>query len=63
MRLPQGDEVSQAQLLLDLGDALSELRGQDAMLQDQVDSLRGALARQDTLILRLAAATGVPTTP
>ena len=63
VRLPSNDNISQGQLLLELSDALGELRGQDAMLQEQVDSLRLVLARQDTLLARLANATGVPITP
>ena len=63
VRLPSNDNISQGQLLLELSDALGELRGQDAMLQEQVDSLRLALARQDTLLARLANATGVPMSP
>lgn len=63
VRLPSNDNISQGQLLLELSDALGELRGQDAMLQEQVDSLRAVVARQDTLLARLANATGVPMTP
>ncbi|HEU4631410.1 MAG TPA: hypothetical protein VFS08_16780 [Gemmatimonadaceae bacterium] len=63
VRLPEDDTISQGQLLLELSDALSELRGQDAMLQEQIDSLRVVVARQDTLLARLANATGVPVSP
>jgi hypothetical protein len=63
VRLPSNDNISQGQLLLELSDALGELRGQDAMLQEQVDSLRAVVARQDTLLARLANATGVPVSP
>jgi hypothetical protein len=59
-RLPSNDNISQGQLLLELSDALGELRGQDAMLQEQIDSLRVVVARQDSLLARLANATGVP---
>lgn len=62
-RLPSNDNIPQGQLLLELSDALGELRGQDAMLQEQIDSLRLVVARQDSLLMRLANATGVPVTP
>lgn len=63
VRMPADDTISQGQLLLELSDALSELRGQDAMLQEQIDSLRTVVARQDSLLARLANATGVPVSP
>lgn len=53
-------ELSQAELLLDISDAVSALRAENAFLQDEVDSLHAAVARQDSVIRRMAAATGVP---
>ena len=49
-----------AQAIMDLGDQLSGMREDNALLQAQVDSLRGALARQDTLLRQLAGMAGVP---
>lgn len=46
--------------MLELSDALAGMRSTDADLQAQVDSLRSVVARQDSLLSRLAAATGVP---
>jgi hypothetical protein len=48
------------QTVLDLGDAVNALRQESALLQEQVDSLRTQVARQDTLIRRLTAVVPVP---
>lgn len=61
--LPSGDSISQGELLIELTDAMNELRAHDALLQEQVDSLRTVVARQDSLLVRVAAATGVPVPP
>jgi hypothetical protein len=55
--------VDAGQALLDLGDAVNQLRSDNAVLQAQIDSLRQVVARQDTIIARLANATGVPLPP
>jgi uncharacterized small protein (DUF1192 family) len=52
-------DLSQGELLLELSDTINELRSHDALLQEELDSLRAELARQDTVITRLAAAAGV----
>lgn len=52
--------VDAGQALLDLGDAVNQLRSDDAVLQAQIDSLREVVARQDTIIARLANAAGMP---
>lgn len=60
------DPVAQAdaaQVITELADAIGELQQNNAMLQDQVDSLKLIVARQDTMIARLAAVTGVPVPP
>ena len=57
---PPKDMISIQQALQDVADALTEVRESSAMLQAQVDSLRDVVARQDTLLRRLGAATGVP---
>jgi hypothetical protein len=56
-------EMTQAELLLDMSDAVAHLRVESATLQEQVDSLQAMVARQDTLLRRLAAVTGTPLTP
>ena len=55
-------DVNTAQQLVDIADAMNALRNDNAILQDQVDSLRAATARQDTIIARLAAQAGVSIT-
>ncbi len=44
---------------MDLGTLVGQLREENAMLQSQIDSLRGALAYQDTIVRQLAAGAGV----
>ena len=56
-------EASQGQMMLDLADALNQIRDQSASLQDQLDSLREVVYQQDTVIRKLAAAAGVPVPP
>ena len=53
-------DVATGQMMLELTDAINQMRQDNALLQAQVDSLRGAVARQDTLIARIAVATNVP---
>lgn len=47
-------------MMLDLTEALNAIRDQSASLQDQVDSLRGVIVRQDTVLRQLALAAGIP---
>jgi hypothetical protein len=56
-------DFNSAQAMLDLSQSLVTLREENAGLQAQVDSLRGALAYQDTVLRQLAAAAGVPMRP
>jgi hypothetical protein len=50
-------------MVLDLGTALVQVREDNAMLQAQIDSLRGALAYQDTIVRQLAALSNVTMRP
>lgn len=52
-----------AQALNDVGSELTAQRQDMAILQEQVDSLKRALAHQDTTIKRLANITGIPPSP
>ena len=52
-----------AQALVDLGDQLNAMRQDNAVLQEQVDSLRQALAKQDTILRQVAGMAGVPVPP
>lgn len=52
-------QMNIGEALIELGDALNGVREENAMLQQQLDSLRTVVARQDTVIRRLTAASGV----
>lgn len=56
---PSTAEVSTGQLIVELSDALNDIRQDNATLQAQIDSLRTEVARQDTLLTRLAGAAGI----
>ena len=53
-------DMAQAEMLLDISDAMNDLRTENAILQDQIDSLYGMVARQDTLVRRMADQIGIP---
>ena len=53
-------EANIAQSMIEVGTAVSQMQQDYALLQQQVDSLRGVVARQDTLIVRLASMAGLP---
>ena len=57
---PSAADISTGQMLVELGDALNGIRQDNAILQAQIDSLRTEVARQDTLLTRLANLAGVP---
>ena len=52
-------DASMAQVVIEMGDAVNELRAENAMLQAQVDSLAIVVAKQDTVVRSLAAAAGI----
>lgn len=56
-------DASMAEAINEIGNELGMLRDENAQLQFQVDSLRGALARQDTMLRQVANLSGVPLTP
>jgi hypothetical protein len=56
-------EANIAQAMIDMGTQFSALQQDLGLLQSQVDSLRTIVARQDTMIVRLAAAANVPIPP
>mgnify|MGYP001028181945 CR=1 FL=1 len=60
MPMVDSSEISQGELMLQLSDALNGMRSENADLQEQIDSLRRVVVRQDSLLIRLANATGVP---
>jgi len=53
-------DVAMSEQIIQLGDGLNDLRQENAVLQQQVDSLRLFVARQDTVIRQLANLAGVP---
>lgn len=57
---PSEQDLQTAQALVELGDALSEIRTDLADLQDQFDSLKVVAARQDSIVRILANLAGVP---
>jgi hypothetical protein len=62
MRDPAADAAA-AQAITDMADQLGAVRQDNAALQSQVDSLRMVVARQDTVLRRLANMAGLPMAP
>jgi hypothetical protein len=61
--LPRGlakGDTETAQALVEVSDAMTDLREVDASLQGQVDSLARVVARQDSLLRQIANLAGVP---
>lgn len=56
-------DASQGQMMMDLAEALNQIRDQSASLQDQVDSLREVVYHQDTIIRQLALGAGITVPP
>jgi len=52
-------DVAISEQIIQLGDGLNDLRQENAALQQQVDSLRLVVARQDTVVRQLANLAGV----
>jgi hypothetical protein len=52
-------EAARQQQMLDIGDAVNDLRITTAQLGSTLDSLRTVIAKQDTTLARLANVTGV----
>ena len=53
-------DMAQAEMLLGISDAMNDLRTENAILQDQIDSLYAMVTRQDTLVRRMAEQMGMP---
>lgn len=56
-------EANIAEAMIQVGTTLSQLQQDMGDLYNQVDSLRGVAARQDTIIQRLATLAGLPLPP
>jgi hypothetical protein len=61
--LPSRQDVDTAQALIEIGDALNDIRNTQSELQDQIDSLRWAITRRDSVIRQLANLAGVAVPP
>ncbi len=48
---------------MDLGNAMGQLREENALLQADIDSLRGAVAYQDSIVRQLAAMSNLSMRP
>ena len=53
-------EANIAQAMIDVGTQISAMQQDYAILQSEFDSLRTVVARQDTIIGRLASMAGLP---
>lgn len=56
-------DLTSGQALVDLNAQLAQFREDNALLQAQIDSLRGAVAYQDTILRQVAAGAGIPMRP
>ena len=54
-----GADFAASQAMVDLGETMGQMREEDAILQAQIDSLRGVVAYQDTVIRQLSLMAGV----
>jgi hypothetical protein len=53
-------DIAISEQIIQLGDGLNDMRQDNAALQEQLDSLRTVVARQDTVLRQLANLAGVP---
>lgn len=56
-------EANIAQAMMDVGTQISNMQQDAAIMQSELDSLRWVVARQDTIIGRLASHVGLPISP
>jgi septal ring factor EnvC (AmiA/AmiB activator) len=61
--LPSKQDVDTAQAIIEIGDAINDIRTSQAELQSQIDSLRFEVAKRDTVIRQLANLAGVAIPP
>ena len=54
-----GADATTSQTMVDLASTMGQMRDEDSFLQAQVDSLRGVVAYQDTILRQLAGMAGV----
>ena len=53
-------DIAMSEQIIQLGDGLNDLRQDNAALQQQVDSLRTVVAKQDSVIRQIANLSGFP---
>lgn len=53
-------DIAISEQIIQLGDGMNTLRQENAEIQQQVDSLRLVVAKQDTVIRQLANLAGIP---
>jgi hypothetical protein len=53
-------DIAMSEQIIQLGDGLNDLRQDNAALQQQVDSLRAVVAKQDSVIRQIANLSGFP---
>jgi hypothetical protein len=53
-------DIAISEQIIQLGDGLNDLRQDNAALQQQVDSLRAIVARQDSVVRQIANLSGFP---
>jgi hypothetical protein len=53
-------DIAISEQIIQLGDGLNDLRQDNAALQQQVDSLRAVVAKQDSVIRQIANLSGFP---
>jgi hypothetical protein len=53
-------DIAMSEQIIQLGDGLNDLRQDNAALQQQVDSLRAIVAKQDSVIRQIANLSGFP---
>ena len=53
-------DIAISEQIIQLGDGLNDLRQENAVLQQQVDSLSLVVAKQDSVLRQLANLAGVP---
>jgi hypothetical protein len=56
-------EANIAQAMMDVGTQLTMMQQDYSLMQSELDSLRWVVARQDTIIGRLASHVGLPISP
>lgn len=57
---PAGSSEAIGVTIIELSDAITSLRHDQALLQEEIDSLRAEVARQDSMVRQISNLAGVP---